>query len=51
VHQSAFEIGRGDGFFIWSGEGILAEDLTGKGHTTRAIGDEPRVMVIVPLKD
>jgi hypothetical protein len=33
------------------GDGILVEDLTEKGHTTRAVGDEPRVMMIVPLKN
>jgi quercetin dioxygenase-like cupin family protein len=47
------EIGLGDGSLhrFGPGEGILAEDLTGKGHTTGAVGDEPRVMMIVPLKD
>jgi quercetin dioxygenase-like cupin family protein len=47
------EIGLGDGSLhrFGPGEGILAEDLTGKGHTTRAVGEEPRVMMIVPLKD
>jgi quercetin dioxygenase-like cupin family protein len=47
------EIGLGDGSLhrFGPGEGILAEDLTGKGHTTRAIGNEPRVMMVIPLKD
>lgn len=47
------EIGLGDGSThqFGPGEGILAEDLTGKGHTTRAIGDQSRIMMIVPLKD
>jgi quercetin dioxygenase-like cupin family protein len=47
------EIGLGYGSLhrFGPGEGILAEDLIGKGHTTRAVGDEPRVMMIVPLKD
>jgi quercetin dioxygenase-like cupin family protein len=47
------EIGLGDRSLhrFGPGEGILAEDLTGKGHTTGAVGDEPRVMMIVPLKD
>jgi quercetin dioxygenase-like cupin family protein len=47
------EIGLGDGSLhrFGPGEGILAEDLTGKGHTTRAVGGEPRVMMIIPLKD
>jgi quercetin dioxygenase-like cupin family protein len=47
------EIGLGDGSLhrFGPGEGILAEDLTGKGHTTRAIGDGQRVMMIIPLKE
>ena len=47
------EIGLGDGSThqFGPGEVILAEDLTGKGHTTRAIGDQARLMMIVPLKD
>jgi len=47
------EIGLGDGSLhrFGPGEEILAEDLTGKGHTTGAVGDDPRVMMIVPLKD
>jgi quercetin dioxygenase-like cupin family protein len=46
------EIGLGDGSLhrFGPGEGILAEDLTGKGHTTHAIGNEPRIMMIVPLQ-
>jgi quercetin dioxygenase-like cupin family protein len=47
------EIGLGDGSLhrFGPGEGILAEDLTGKGHTTRAIGNESRVMMVIPLKE
>jgi quercetin dioxygenase-like cupin family protein len=47
------EIGLGDGSLhrFGPGEGILAEDLTGKGHTTRAVGDGAREMMIIPLKD
>jgi quercetin dioxygenase-like cupin family protein len=46
----AIEIGLGDGSVhrLVPGDGILAEDLTGKGHTTRALGDETRV-VTIPL--
>src|SRR6266851_6992867 len=49
----AVEIGLGDGSVhrFGRGEGILAEDLTGKGHTTRAVGDTSRMIMIVPLKD
>jgi hypothetical protein len=28
---------------------MLAEDLTGKGHTTRIVGGEPRVSASIPL--
>jgi quercetin dioxygenase-like cupin family protein len=46
----AIEIGLGDGSVhrLGPGDGILAEDLTGKGHTTRAIGNNTRV-VVIPL--
>jgi quercetin dioxygenase-like cupin family protein len=44
------EIGLGDGSVhrLGPGDGILAEDLTGKGHTTRAVGNDTRV-VVIPL--
>jgi quercetin dioxygenase-like cupin family protein len=47
----AVEIGLGDGSVqrFGPGEGLLAEDLTGKGHTTRAVGNEPRITVTIPL--
>ena len=47
----AVEIGLGDGSVhrFGPGEGILAEDLTGRGHTTRAVGDEPRITMTIPL--
>ncbi len=31
------------------GDVNLVEDLTGKGHTTAAIGDETRVFISIPL--
>ncbi|HUY20081.1 MAG TPA: hypothetical protein VMV15_12725 [Candidatus Binataceae bacterium] len=51
--SGAVEIGLGDGSVhrIEAGNGILAEDLTGKGHTTRAVGNQPRVSVAIPIKD
>ena len=47
----AVEIGLGDGTVhrFGPGEGILAEDLSGRGHTTRAVGNEARITVTVPL--
>jgi len=45
------EIGLGDGTVRRFGPGdvLLAEDLTGKGHTTRVVGDEPRISMTVQL--
>ena len=47
------EIGLGDGSVHRFGPGhvTLAEDLTGKGHTTRSVGDEPRISATIPLDD
>ena len=46
------EIGLGDGSVHRFGAGHvnLVEDLTGKGHTTRVVGSEPRVTVTIPLE-
>jgi quercetin dioxygenase-like cupin family protein len=51
--SGAVEIGLGDGSLhrFGPGEGILAEDLTGQGHTTRAVGSEPRIMMAIPLAE
>ncbi len=45
------EIGTGDGVVRRFGPGtvLLAEDLTGQGHTTRVVGNETRISVVVPL--
>jgi hypothetical protein len=47
------EIGLGDGTVHRYGAGhvTLAEDLTGKGHTTRVVGDKPRLSATIPLAD
>ena len=47
------EIGLGDGTVRRLGPGtvMLAEDLTGQGHTTRVVGNETRVTIVVPLGD
>ena len=47
------EIGLGDGTVRRFGPGdtLLAEDLTGRGHTTRVTGDQPRLTVAVHLGD
>ena len=45
------EIGLGDGTLRRFGAGnvMLADDLTGKGHTTHAVSDTPRVSVAIPV--
>ena len=47
------EIGTPDGTVKHGGPGtvLLAEDLTGSGHFTRVVGDQPRFFIIVPLGD
>ena len=47
------EIGLPDGKLKQYGPGavLLAEDLTGTGHSTRVIGDEDRFTIIIPLAD
>ena len=46
------EIGLGDGTFhrFGAGDVMLAEDLTGQGHTTRSVGEGPRVVAYVPVE-
>ena len=45
------EIGLSDGtvHLFEPGHVSLVEDLTGRGHTTRVVSDEPRIMAIIPL--
>ena len=47
------EYGFEDGTVHRYGPGhvTLAEDLTGKGHTTRMVGNEPTISAIIPLSD
>ena len=47
------EVGLPDGSKHRFGPGhvTLAEDLTGKGHTTRVVGNQPRLTVTIPLAD
>jgi len=43
------EVGDGTVARIGPGDVVLAEDLTGQGHLTRVVGDQPRFYAIVPL--
>ena len=45
------EIGLGDGTLrrFGAGQVMLADDLTGRGHTTHAVSDVPRISVAIPV--
>jgi quercetin dioxygenase-like cupin family protein len=43
------EVGDGTKVQLRPGDAVLAEDLTGQGHITRVVGNEPRFYAIVPL--
>jgi hypothetical protein len=51
--SGAAEIEVGDGTVARLGPGdvVLAEDLTGRGHITRVVGDQSRFYAIVPLTE
>ena len=51
--QGQVGIGLGDGArrIFNVGDIELCEDLTGRGHTTRSVGDVDRVSVQIPLAD
>jgi len=36
---------------LFAGDVLLAEDTTGRGHVSRAIDEEPRVSLFLPLDD
>ncbi len=50
--QGQVEIGIAGGTVkaFAAGDVMLADDLTGQGHTTRAVGDSPRVYVTIPVE-
>jgi hypothetical protein len=43
------EVGDGTVVRVGPGDVVLAEDLTGQGHITRVVGDQPRFYAVVPL--
>ena len=49
--EGEVEIGLGDGTLhrFGAGQAMLAEDLTGQGHTTRAVGEGSRLTATIPL--
>ena len=49
--HAEIEVGDGTKARVGPGDVVLAEDLTGRGHVTRVVGDQPRFYAIVPLAD
>jgi quercetin dioxygenase-like cupin family protein len=51
--EGEVEIGLADGSVHRYGPGHvnLAEDLTGKGHTTRVVGNKPRITATIHITD
>jgi quercetin dioxygenase-like cupin family protein len=47
--EMEIEIGDGTKRQLGPGDVLVAEDLTGKGHITRGVGEEPRISLAVPL--
>lgn len=48
--RAEIEVGDGTIAQVGPGDIVLAEDLTGQGHVTRVVGDQPRLSAIVPLE-
>jgi hypothetical protein len=51
ILSGQLEIGLGDGTkqTFGPGDARLVEDTTGKGHTTRTVGDQPCLTATIPL--
>jgi hypothetical protein len=47
--HAEIEVGDGTVARVGPGDVVLAEDLTGQGHVTRVVGDQPRFYAVVPL--
>ena len=53
ILAGGIEIETGDGSIrrIGPGDVLVSEDLTGRGHKRRSLGDEPCCYLLVPLAD
>ena len=49
--ESEVELGDGTKIRLHPGHILLAEDLTGQGHISRAVGTEDRISIFLPLVD
>jgi len=47
--MAEIEVGDGTVARVGPDNIVLAEDLTGRGHVTRVVGNQPRFYAIVPL--
>jgi quercetin dioxygenase-like cupin family protein len=49
--RAELEVGGGQKVQVGPGHINLIEDTTGKGHTTRNVGPDDRIVVTIPLAD
>ncbi len=49
--ESEIELGDGTKIRLHPGHILLAEDVTGQGHISRAIGTDDRISLFIPLAD
>ena len=48
--ESEVEVGDGTTCRLGPGDIYLADDTSGQGHISRAIGNQPRIFITVPVK-
>jgi hypothetical protein len=49
--ESEVELGDGTKIRLYPGHILLAEDITGQGHISRAVGSEDRISLFIPLPE
>jgi quercetin dioxygenase-like cupin family protein len=49
--QAEFSTADGEKRLFGPGDVLLAEDVTGDGHTTRCVGEWVRITVVIPWDD
>ena len=49
--ESEVELGDGTKIRLYPGHILLAEDTTGQGHISRAVGSEDRISLFIPLAE
>ena len=47
--QVEIGLGSGEKRIFGPGDVMLADDLSGHGHTTRVVGSEPRISIVIPV--